>query len=367
MGLLSTEVEVVLSGSNIRYYENLGYQIPKGQNKPSITVPIKDLSPHSKIYIDVECDCCHKKYKSHYDNYNRYLHDDGSIYCRTCACKLFKSGENHYKWNPNKTDEERLMKRVGSEYDNFIRIVFKRDNYTCQCCGQYSGNLKAHHLDGFNWCIEKRTDPNNGITLCETCHNNFHSIYGKGDNTKEQFEEWLGKTINLLEQNIILPSARQIYCIEENKIYFSATELANQWNMRGTAPIYNVCNHLKTVNKEKTKDGKIVNRQVGNYTVNGKHLLWYDEYINMTDEELMKYMAVNKYVPYTRKVICITTGQVFDSILSAQCYYNAKLNISYCCRGRQKSAGKLEDGTPLVWMYYEDYLCQQNNTTQITD
>ena len=33
---------------------------------------------------------------------------------------------------------------------------------------------------------------NNGITLCEKCHNNFHSIYGKRHNTLQQLNEFLG-------------------------------------------------------------------------------------------------------------------------------------------------------------------------------
>ena len=32
MGLLSTEVEVRLTGSNIKYYEDLGYEIPRYYN-----------------------------------------------------------------------------------------------------------------------------------------------------------------------------------------------------------------------------------------------------------------------------------------------------------------------------------------------
>ena len=69
--------------------------------------------------------------------------------------------------------------------------VFKRDNYTCRCCGKDTHNNVSHHLDGYNWCIEKRLDVDNGVTLCESCHKEFHSIYGYGNNTKEQFEEWI--------------------------------------------------------------------------------------------------------------------------------------------------------------------------------
>jgi hypothetical protein len=60
----------------------------------------------------------------------------------------------------------------------------------------------------------------------------------------------------------------------------------------------------------------------------------------------------------SRKVICITTGKVFDCISEAAKFYNiiGRSHISGCCRGEHKYIGKLEDGTELKWMYYDDYL-----------
>ena len=59
--------------------------------------------------------------------------------------------------------------------------------------------------------------------------------------------------------------------------------------------------------------------------------------------------------PYSRKVICITTGEIFDSIQEASDKYGIWYqNISGCCRGKLKSSGKLKDGTKLVWAYYQE-------------
>jgi len=76
-------------------------------------------------------------------------------------------------------------------YNDWVYSVFERDNYTCQNCGEKKyGNLNAHHLDGYNWCIPRRIDVTNGVALCSECHKEFHHDYGYGDNTEEQFISW---------------------------------------------------------------------------------------------------------------------------------------------------------------------------------
>lgn len=114
---------------------------------------------------------------------------------RSCGCLQIElsSGKNNHNYNPDMTDEERLKRRyiLGKHtLDGFRSKVYKRDNYTCQVCNQVGGKLNAHHLDGWNWAVDKRFDVDNGVTLCECCHNKFHRIYDKGNNTREQFEEY---------------------------------------------------------------------------------------------------------------------------------------------------------------------------------
>lgn len=72
----------------------------------------------------------------------------------------------------------------------FIKSVMHRDNYKCQVCGREGGELEVHHLNGFNWDIDNRFNPDNGITLCKSCHKDFHKVYGRGNNTLQQFNEY---------------------------------------------------------------------------------------------------------------------------------------------------------------------------------
>jgi hypothetical protein len=162
----------------------------------------------SAIKVDarnkVLCECsCNKKTKKTFVP-SRLIYGDS----KSCGCyhkDIVKThcGENHYRWNYNLTDEEREIGRGYPEYYEWRKTVFERDGYTCQICGDNrGGNLVAHHLDGYNWCIERRLDITNGITLCDdndcqnTCHPKFHNHYGYGDNTEEQFWEFYIKMTN---------------------------------------------------------------------------------------------------------------------------------------------------------------------------
>ena len=74
----------------------------------------------------------------------------------------------------------------------------------------------------------------------------------------------------------------------------------------------------------------------------------------ITEETRQKFREVNrgKNNPKAHSTICITTGKIFFTLKEAAEYYNAsRSSISLCCQGKKKSAGKLPDGTKLVWRY----------------
>ena len=87
-----------------------------------------------------------------------------------------------------------------------------------------------------------------------------------------------------------------------------------------------------------------------NHPMYGKH---HSEEAKRKMSENSKGKMVGSENPMAKKVICITTGKIFDCIKEASKYYKCN-NISKCCKGKSKSAGKLKDGTPLQWKYYYD-------------
>lgn len=137
MGLISTEVEVSLDGGCIKYYESLGYVIPRTEkvyrNKKGnikdrrmtvskgtkIKVKVSDLPPKSTVLVEIECDYCHKHKMTRYSNYYECNHD-GKYYCRGCNFKVFCSGSKNHNWNPNLTDEERNDRRKPKNIEHLL-------------------------------------------------------------------------------------------------------------------------------------------------------------------------------------------------------------------------------------------------------
>jgi hypothetical protein len=116
--------------------------------------------------------------------------------CPTCKF-INMSGEGHWNYNADLTQEERETMRAFPGYTAWQFDVKKRDDFACQCCGdKRGGNLVSHHLDGWSIAKEKRLDVDNGVTLCEDCHRDFHGKYGYGGNTNEQYTEWLASAEN---------------------------------------------------------------------------------------------------------------------------------------------------------------------------
>lgn len=320
--LITKEIETLLHGRNIKHYESLGYIIPRKDDGyipkgTKIKVKTTDLQENSNMLVEVQCDNCNKKYELKYQKYSKYVHNDGIYYCNSCASTIFNSGENHPlygkkrplttrnkisegrkgkytkennpNWNPNITQEERELNRKTLENLEWKKKVIARDNHTCQCCNKVGNHdIVVHHLDGWNWCIEKRYDETNGITLCENCHKNFHLEYGNGNNTKEQFEEWIGHTIKVLKYNGKLQTTRKVYCIEEEKIYDGAKNVAECFNLSSNSIVYDICNHkTKHCQKKcKRKDGTIYIQKykTSPKTIRGKHLIWYDEFFKIKGE-----------------------------------------------------------------------------------
>lgn len=343
--LLTKEVEVKPRGKNVEHYESKGYVVSKYMDAKhkirvkmgtTLMVKVEDLPENSSAKVACECDNCGTPRTMPYYKYCEHNHN-GKTYCKNCCHKILQSGFNHWNWNNNKTAENREYRRHISGYSDFIKHVLSRDNFTCQCCKQHGGSLEVHHLDGYDWCEEKRTDDTNGITLCENCHSNFHARYGYGGNTKEQFEEWFGKTIELVKHNGEILTSNLIICLETKEIE-QVRYFVEKYKTQASK-IYRCCNGK----------GK---------TTKNKHYLWYDDYTNMSESDITNYLRDTLH-NNCKAVICLNTKEIFYRMSDALKKYqiHSPSLLTRCCKGINSYAGFHPlTGEKLKWMYLKDYL-----------
>lgn len=88
---------------------------------------------------------------------------------------------------------------LDKKYVKWAKEVKERDNFTCQVCFKQDTFLNSHHMNSWDFFLEERYVLKNGVTLCSSCHDRFHEIYGRGQNTRFQFQQFK-EMVQLLRQ-----------------------------------------------------------------------------------------------------------------------------------------------------------------------
>jgi hypothetical protein len=103
----------------------------------------------------------------------------------------YHSGKNNPAYIDGRTPKNKII-RESIEYYVWRDGVYSRDSWTCKKYNILGGKLVAHHILNFIQYPELRFAIDNGITLSDKAHREFHKKYGFTNNTKEQLEEFLG-------------------------------------------------------------------------------------------------------------------------------------------------------------------------------
>ena len=402
--LVDEFVEITVTNRNYKMLMDRGYEMPdeykyiNSKGNISLKFGFKiliyyfDLSESSHVKVRVKCDYpgCTDIHETQYRCYTKCNHD-GIIYCSKHANPVFRSGEKHPSYNPNK------------EYDNIRKTpeyaitklsVHERDKYTCVSCGKKIYDPVFHHLYSVNTHKELACKIDNGVTLCKKCHKNFHNIYGYGNNTPMQFIDFIKRELDWLEDyDKTKVEKKLVYCAELDEIstksYFSkkldipSSGISSTINPNTRNKSIKGYHFISIQEKEKMKpeefekwkknsliehenyseipknerliwhkeSGEIkkaedflntfgIKKLSGVYAVcnrklcsmYGQHFMWIEDYNEaIEDPKKMKEWeewALNKNGV---KIVCITENTIFNSIAQAAKYYNAS-NISKSCR-----------------------------------
>lgn len=136
---------------------------------------------------------------------------------------------------------------------------------------------------------------------------------------------------------------RKVICITNGETFDYIKQAEEKYGVN--------CRSISTCCKGKLKSAGVID---------GKPAIWMylEDYEKLSEEEVNKIKnqeLSNKGRP--KSVICTTTGKIYESAHEAGRQTGVEnSNIVACCRGKQKSAGKDENGNKLIWKYLDEYL-----------
>ena len=192
-----------LLNSRVVNCSNCGKKIRKPNNELKIGRAFCNHKCHTEYrfgshpkHKEVECEYCGKTFTAK----TWCLNKNQQRFCSRECWGKWQVGENNPYWKGGITNPY-LTARNGQEYKDWRFGVFKRDNFTCQKCGDSESFLNAHHIFSFEKYEQYRFVVQNGITFCEPCHLMFHSEYGIRKFKPEDTMEYLKPN---LKNNVIV-------------------------------------------------------------------------------------------------------------------------------------------------------------------
>lgn len=343
--------------------------------RDSISYPEKYvISLLNQLHLDFKHDCV-----LNWSGTKRY-----DFYIQSLNCIIETHGEQHYddksNWNncgsrtleeeqENDRFKEKLAKDNGiksyviidcrnseSEYikNNILYselkqlLNIKEGDINWLKCEEFAlGNLVKKACDLWNSGIHSSNDISNLLSLNVSTAIDYLKKgakiglcdYSKEKSLKERSDKMRGKNH---------PLSKKVICLNDGKIFDSIARAEKEYHVSNISQCCN--NHY---------------HNVGGISNNNKLVfMYYSEYLNSTQEEINdklnkdKLNHKGKYHSQSKKVICLNTGEVFDSIRSAsEIYSNSNaITISKVCKGQAYYSGKLEEKTYLQWQFYEDWI-----------
>lgn len=163
------------------------YDVPSGKRMYCCDKCRDAVDPEK--HLTLICMWCGKKYEIS----KSYFNIRGSKFCSVACRGKWQSknqiGENSTFWKGGISSVNRRI-RNSKKWKEWREAVFERDNYICQECGERGGLLEPHHIKPFAYFPELRFSIDNGVTLCQKCHNKtktsaavMRKVYESEDNS----------------------------------------------------------------------------------------------------------------------------------------------------------------------------------------
>jgi hypothetical protein len=337
--LITKEVEIELSSSQIKYYSNLGYCIPKTKDKygryttpkgTKLIVKIEDLQKGSHVDIQYKCDLCGEIITCEYKTYilsqiNSYTKIDVCNNCRVIKAKMSikeKYGVDNLLMLPEIREKSYDKNRksyefIHNEFDKLGYILITPDyqnnkqplDYICKKHLEYGiqttnyANIQ-HHGSACKLCANERMSNLKKNSFEDVKNEYFNLGYNLLSNEDEYIDCHTALKCSCQKHpneifNVNLVGARKHQGCK--KCFQEKISRENHFNWKGG--ITSLSNYLRDKIKPWVLDSlrnnnfKCVITNVGNHKLVVHHLYSFANIINETliNLNLPIYDSINKY------------------------------------------------------------------------
>lgn len=345
----------------------------------------------------------HPEHISEQQNLNSFTSDKGNMICRQCntifithphLAKFFINKEDMHKYTKGKK-EKVIMNCPNCGYEKNLRIhTLIESGFGCHRCSdgipypekflfkmleQLNKDFKSQLSKTiFDWCGNYKYDKYiKNINCIIEIHGKQH--YEENKNWKmslkdvqinDNLKEVLARNNGISNYIVIDCRYSDMDWIKNNIIKSKLPDLLDfkeadiDWikcHEFSCGSLVKIASNLWQDGIKNTKEIadilKIHRSTAVRYLNQGFKMNWC-EYNSYKESKTNLILMSEKIV---RKIICLTTKEIFNSITEASVKYDLTVsNISRCCRHRRPSAGNLSDGTKLIWMYYDEYILDNN-------
>ena len=166
---------------NKKYCSKCGKEMPRNRQKDLCSECLAE-EKHNEKYIKFNCAYCGK------ESERLKAHTKGEIlFCSQKCMGLYK------RIDPTKLSDVSKDPKI---VDWSKKVISKFNNSCIKCGKHFDKGLNAHHLNSKDWDKDNMYNVDNGVPLCNECHQDYHMLYGYGNNTEEQFLEWYNEYLD---------------------------------------------------------------------------------------------------------------------------------------------------------------------------
>lgn len=169
--IIDQTVKVKISSGNFRHFSELGYLLRKlerrNTNAQTIDVKIEHLKPSSNVRVNCVCDKC----GSNFDK-RVYQRTDFCNHCRAVKSAIGNTngrftkgstvpsmqGENHPRWNPNKSEKRKYTHECNKVTKQFDLSVLPNSDKPRGLCG-IEGVYQLDHIIPIQYGFENDISP----------------------------------------------------------------------------------------------------------------------------------------------------------------------------------------------------------------